>query len=215
MIDQPPIDNAVAFCRQNELMLESEGEQLLAAELTTRDYFRLLMAKGCVLDARRVLAHVLPKRHALWWGLLCAWEAARPRPPENVTEVLSGVGRFIADPTEARRRAVEELASLVRHDTSAYCLAMAAFLSGGSMSKPDQAVVLPKFFLTGRLVGVAVYLASVAREPLKFNQRLEHYIRLGLELSREPQPWARPVPIAPEFMSSGSDWTAALLGATS
>lgn len=186
------LNNAVAFCRHNDLMLETEGEQLLRPGLTTREYFQTLMAQGCVLDARRVLSHVLPKRHALWWGLLCVWEAC-PQPAENVREVLAGVAQFIFEPTEARRRTVEDLAELVRPTSSAYCLAMGAFLSGGSMSRPELPAVLPKPFLTGRLAGVAVYLAAVAREPLKYRQRLEQYIHLGLELARHAEPWRLPV----------------------
>jgi hypothetical protein len=189
------MNHAVEFCRHNDLMLTPEGEALLRPGLTAKEYFRLLMANNEVLDANRVLAHAMPKRHALWWGLLCVWDSLQPKAPENVAEVLSSVARFVAEPGEQQRRTVEELAGLVRADSSSYCLAMGAFLSGGSMSLPHLPTVLPKPFLTGRLVGVAVYLASVAHWPHKYKERLRNYLTLGLEVVRTPNPWSQPVAV--------------------
>jgi hypothetical protein len=191
MTNDTLMNNAVKFCRQNDLMLTPEGEALLLPGMTVKEYFRLLMAGNEVLDANRVLAHAMPKRHALWWGLLSVWDSLQPKAPENIAEVLGAVARFVAEPSEQQRRTVEELSGLVRADSSSYCLAMGAFLSSGSMSLPHLPTVLPKPFLTGRLVGVAVYLASVAHWPHKYKERLHHYIALGLDVVRNPDPWSQ------------------------
>lgn len=186
------LDNAQEFCRKNELWQEPESEELLRPGLAVKEYFRALMDRNCVMDANRVLAHAMPKRHALWWGLLCTWEALQPNVPENLAEVLGGVARFVVEPSEVRRREVEALAGLVRPETGSYCLAMGAFLSQGSMSEPHLPEVLPKSFLTGRLVGVAVYLAAVARKPLLYKDRLRNLLAIGLDVVRTPEPWIAP-----------------------
>jgi hypothetical protein len=205
MSSDPLARSALVFARSNELLLTPEGEERLNDRLSVRDYFALLMGEDCLADARRVLAHAMPKRRALWWGLLCAWEVYRPSVPENVEAVLRAVAEFIQLPSEANRRTVEALAELVRPQSPAHVLAMAVFLSGGSMIKAGAPEVLPKPFLTGRLVGVSVYLAAVAREPLKYRQRLAEYLALGLEIARGNNLWSAPT-ITPEgAMASRED----------
>ncbi|MGE3808548.1 MAG: hypothetical protein AB7K24_28110 [Gemmataceae bacterium] len=209
VLNQP----APGFCAANELMLTAAGEEALRPGLTVRAYFHELMQHENYADARRVLAHALPKRRALWWGLLCAWEAVRPCPPENVQEVLRAVARFVMEPGEEKRRQVEAISKLVRFESMANQLAQAAFLSTGSMTAPDLPEVFPQPFLTGRLVGVTVYLSSVLREPARYQQRLKEYIAVGLEVARVDQPWRVLAPFehAPVLESAGAGLAALAL----
>jgi hypothetical protein len=187
-------NNAAAFARGNELMLTSEGEAHLRPDLSVRDYFDVLRANRCLADARRVLAHALPKRRSLWWGLLCAWDVFRGRPAENAEAVLRGIGDFVCLPTETNRQALRGLVDLVRPQSPPHYLAHAAILSFGSLTDAPLPEVLPKPFLTGRLVGVSIYLASVAREQLKYESQLESYLDLGLEVARGTNLWTTATP---------------------
>src|SRR6516165_4334022 len=83
--------DAVAFCKQNRIHLQEQARSLLSAGVSTLDYFRALEEGGLYADARRILAHVLSRRRAIWWGCLCAWHVYRPQPPADVDRVLRSV----------------------------------------------------------------------------------------------------------------------------
>lgn len=184
--------NAVEFCKGYRIKLRPESEARLRPELTVAEFLDVLRASDSHADARRVLAHVLPKRHALWWGCLCAWEAYRPEPPADVLEILQAVTAFVQESTDDDRRRLYLLARAAGASTLAGSLAMAAFCSGGSHGQPELPAVPPRPYLTGRLVGVAVYLASVRREPARYKERLQQFLALGLEIACGENLWPAP-----------------------
>jgi hypothetical protein len=212
-VDSPPLGEITApaphigasdFCKYNEIQLGPPGRSLLAAGLTTDEYFDLLLANRCYADARRVLAHALPKRQALWWGCLCAWDVYRPQPPEAVNNVLQAVVRFVLEPTEDHRRATAARAQEIGPNTLAGCLAMAAFCSDGSLAPPGLPCVAPRPFLTGRLVGVAVYLASVLNDPARYKDHLRQYLAVGIEVSRGTNLWTEDGACEPVEAAAGA-----------
>jgi hypothetical protein len=187
------IRDAEEFCHALRLKLRPEGRALLRPGLQTVDYFAMLRDAGCLADARRVLAHALPRPRALWWGCLCAWEAFRPEPPQEVTGILQALTHYLQEPTDERRRALRVLGMQAGMGTLAGHLALAAFCSAGSLSKPGLPVVPPPLFATGRLVGVAVYLAAVKRDPARYRARLRQFLEVGLEVARGESLWPQPV----------------------
>lgn len=192
--EQTPPTVACELIEWGKIKLKPEGEQLLTTNLSVRDYFELLVEKDCLADARRVLAHSLPKRRALWWGVLAAYDAFRPTTPALLDNVLKAVTRFVTAPTEDQRRACGEVAKRTPPSSIAGCLATAAFFSAGSVAPQGLPPVAPKPFITGRLVGVAVYLASVTRDPAQYKQYLREYLRWGRAIAtgelRLPEPAA-------------------------
>lgn len=181
--------SAVDLCKFYQIKIKPAGQALLEASQTPREYFELLSASGHYADARRVLAHALPKRRALWWGCLCAWDVYGPEPPEIVSAVLQAVGGYVLDPREQLRRAAASLGKKARPNTLAGCLAMAAFFSGGSVSLPGLPHVAPKPFVTGRLVSVCVYLAAVLRDPARYKDHLRQYLDVGRALACGDHLW--------------------------
>jgi hypothetical protein len=206
--DRGPIDwemtlpvaakGAAAFCKYHQIDLQPEGRAMLRAGLSTKDYFATLWENGLLADARRVLANALPPRRSLWWGLLCAWNLYRPSPTAEVDEVLQAVVRFVLQPTEVHRRAAAASARAVELNSLAACLANAAFFSAGSMAPEGLPCVEPQPFITGRLVGVTVYLASVMQAPIaEYQNRLRQYLAVGLEIACGANLWPDCTPIEP------------------
>jgi hypothetical protein len=144
---------------------------------------------GLLPDARRILAQALTRRQALWWGAVCTWEALRPDPTPAADAALEAVVRFVQQPDEDQRRACWDKARAVGWATLPGTLAMAAFCSTGSLSLPGQPDVPPGPGITGRLVGAAVYLAAVQREPEHYRARLKQFLYLGREIAAVPTPW--------------------------
>lgn len=116
-------------------------------------------------------------------------EAFDSKPPAEVDEVLSSVLRLVIKPTEANRRATQETARKAGPNTLVGCLASAAFFSGGSVSLPGLPAVAPRPFVTGRLVGVAVYLAAVKLDAANYKHKLRRFLALGLEVARGNNLW--------------------------
>ena len=140
-----------------------------------------------------MLAHALPPPPC--GGACCAWEVFQTRPAENTGSPARGIADFVHLPSEQNRQALRELVDLVRPQSPPHFLGHAAILSCGSMTEPPLLPVAPKPFLTGRLVGVSIYLASVAREPLKYHARMNAYLDLGLDVARGTNLWATPAEV--------------------
>jgi hypothetical protein len=166
----------------------------LDGEITSPEFFERLMELDCLADARRVLAHALPKRRALWWGVLAAWDVHRQTPQAELPSVLAAVTAFIHEPTEDRRRACDEWRKRAPKNSIAGCLATAAFFSAGSVSLPGLPPVAPRPFVTGRLVGVAIYLAAVARSAPLYKQYQREYLRWGRDIASGRLLWPRVEP---------------------
>src|SRR5262245_28970205 len=58
-------------------------------------------------------------------------------------------------------------------------------------------VVAPRPWVTGRLVGVSVYLSAVIRDPAHYKDHLRRYLSVGAAVMRGCGPWA-PNPRLPE-----------------
>jgi hypothetical protein len=166
-----------------KIKLKPLAAELLTPELTSQAFFELLLKHDQLADARRILAHAMPKRRALWWGVLCMQDTFRSQPPADVTQLLRLVTQFVALPTDDTRRACGEFGKRFAPNTMAACLATAAMFSGGSVSPPGLPPVAPRPFVTGRLVGVCVYLASVTRDAAQYKQYMRAYLNMGRSIA--------------------------------
>lgn len=184
------IQPAWELCHDAGIRLSAEGQELLRAPLTTRQFFDLLMEHGCYADARRVLAHALPKRRALWWACACARDGYPPVPPPAVAEVLDLVYRYAEGGDESSRRRAGAFGMQFGPNDLTNCLALAAFFSGDNISRPDLPVVSPAPFITGRFVEVVVYLAAVGKDPACYRDHLRRYLEHGFRIALGPDPWA-------------------------
>ncbi len=177
------------LCREGRIKLGREAQTLLDDELTPQAYFQRLLAADHLPEARRVLAQSLPKQRALWWACLCAQDAYGNAMPTPVAEAIEGVLRFIQSPTEAHRREAERIGRSFPSSRLEACLAMAAFFSEGNISLPHLPPVYPRPYVTGRLVGVCVYLASVIRSPARYKAHLRQYLEIGTQIARGENLW--------------------------
>ena len=141
--------------------LSDAALKLLAPAHTPRQFFDALAVVPAIADdAIRFLAAALPKREAVWWGVLCVKDAL-PKPADPVAaKAVASAEAWAKEPSEANRRAAEAAANAAGYGTAAGSLAAAAFWSGGSLNPPHLPSVPPKAELTGVAVAGAVLLAS-------------------------------------------------------
>lgn len=179
---------AVDVCRL--FKLRPEARELLTADLTPKAYFEALLAADHLADARRLLAHTLRPESAVWWAILCLEHSRKEKGFDNDHEqaAFDAVGHWLVGPSETNRRAAESAGWKARPTTAAGILALAAFLSGGSISRPGLPTVLPARHVCGRLCGVVVYLASVRFDPGRYKQYLRQYLAIGADVAAGVNP---------------------------
>jgi hypothetical protein len=151
--------------------LSEPAAKLLTPQLTPRQFFDIIAANPALADdAIRFLAAALPKREAVWWGVLCVKDAI-PKPNPEAAKALAAAEAWVKEQSEANRRAAENAANAAGYGTPAGCIAAGAFWSGGSLSAPHLPPVPPKDELTGTAVAGAILLASIVAaagpEPAK------------------------------------------------
>lgn len=174
--------------------LSEAGRLLMSDGDTPQSFFGRLRDAGQLADARRLLAHCLPPRRAVWWASLCLQESLRHKPFINPLETAAyeAALKWLVEPTEEHRREAARAGWKAKPSTAGGNLAMAAFLSSGSMSKPGLPPVYPKPHLCGRLCGVVVYLASVRYDPAHYKAHLEQYLQIGHQVASGQLPLPTP-----------------------
>jgi hypothetical protein len=171
------------------LNLSRSARALLAVSDSPRAFLDRLRAQELDTDAVLVLPHLLPKRLAVWWGCLCAWSVARaggdnaPAGGRAQLRALRAAVRWVREPSEANRQLAVDRGQKVGMNTPAGCLALAAGWSGGSLSLPHLPVVPPPPELTARLVGAAVLLCAVVREPMQYQGRCRQFLLIGEDVA--------------------------------
>jgi len=182
----PEPARAAEVCKRYEP--RPEARRLLREDLSSEEYTALLVEQHREGDAVEFLAHELTARQAVWWGCLCAWEAARPDPRRPEPDSLAAAVRWVEDSGEDNRLRAEA-AGRADPDTPAGCVALAAARTGGSVAPPDCPVVPPGPFLPARTVSSAVRLAAAVAAPNNLAEKLRLYLRIGREVADGLLPW--------------------------
>ena len=159
--------------------------------MAPREFLNVLVEKQQFPDAVRFLAHVMPKREAVWWAWMCARRAAGEEPAPPVQASLQATEKWIKEPTEENRRAAMKAAEEADLKTAAGCAGLAAFFSAGSLAPPHAAVVEPGEFLAAKAVTGAVIFAAVGVEPEKSAEKFRNYIDQGVGVVNRIKLWGK------------------------
>ncbi len=162
---------------------------LLAEHPTPGGFFAALREAELYADALRFAAHYLPKRQAVWWGLLCVWETLRPAPTQTLALAMQAAMNWVCDPNDENRRATQAAAKAAGLATPAGQVALAAFLSGGSLAPVDMPEVQPRPFDTAQNVASAVLLASRKAGPPKTGDLQRLFIKLAGDVAARDVTW--------------------------
>jgi hypothetical protein len=168
--------------------LSDAAKKLLTPELTPRQYFDALAAVPALADdAIRFLAAALPKREAVWWGVLCVKDAI-PKPAPEGAKAVAAAEAWVREPSEPNRRTAEAAANAAGYGTPAGCVAAGAFWSGGSIAPASLPAVPPKDELTGVAISGAVLLASIVAAPSPEAAKAR-YLALGADVASGRSKW--------------------------
>lgn len=172
---------AAEICTRAQI--EEEAVALLRDGHSPADFLEVLVEKERLPDAIRFLAQALPPREAVRWAWKCAREFAPAGQKPETVAALDAAEKWLADPSDANRRAAMEAAEKAR-ETAPGLVGAAAFFSEGSIAPPDRDPVPPPAGVAGAIAGGAVLLAAVKAEPAKAAENYRLSLNLGRELAQ-------------------------------
>lgn len=173
--------------------LSEPARRLLHSGQSVSAFQALLKQHRLHDDAVRFGACLLPKREAVWWGCLCAWQVYRPKPPDKESKALQATVRWVDDPSEEKRRALDAEKDSAGMETPAGALAAAAFLSGGSLTPTGMPTVAPDPSLTAKLVGSTVLLVSTRIPGDQCEEILSHFLDLANDIAEGKLSWSQDI----------------------
>lgn len=187
-----PVKAPLAMEAARGCELTPAAQSLLTKDIKIPQYLAQLARNNLWIDALHFAPFGLPRKEAVWWACLCLWQHYRPTPEPNVDACLKAVVDWIREPTEAHRRTAQQAGHDAGSATPAGNLALAVFLSEGSISLPGRPEVPANPKHMPHLLGQAVLLA-VRQTP--HDLAVAHqtdYVRLAMELlaGRWPKPAA-------------------------
>jgi hypothetical protein len=174
--------NAADLCERIDL--SDEARSLLSEYLTPLEFMALLVEKQKFGDAIRILAHLLPKRVAVWWACRCARQAAGDQLPSRLESAVKAAETWATELNEETRYAAFAQANNAGLGTSAGCAAMAAFASAGSLASAGEPVVPPPEGLAAQLIAGSVLIAA-GQNPLDMVNQIRTFLEEGRRLYEE------------------------------
>jgi Family of unknown function (DUF6931) len=172
--------SAIEICRRFEL--SDESQLFLTDDILPADFVRILLDHQKHHDAVRFLAHLLPKREAVWWACQCARQAAGTDPRPAVIDAIKAAETWVSELNDDTRRAAFPAATAAGLATAAGCAAMGAFASEGSLAPPNAPEVPPGEYLTAQMVAGSVIIAAADDTPEKMVAKYRLYVEQGLTL---------------------------------
>ena len=172
---------AAEFCKEQELELAEAAAALLDDKQSPIEFVDVLTEEALFADAVRVLAHLLPKREAVWWASRCVRDSCGDGLAADQAAALDAAERWVAEPNETNRRAAESAAEAAGNEGSASMVALAAFWGGGSLAPPDLPEVTPDARLTGKGIVGALMLAAHA-DPQHAADNFRTFLDKGREI---------------------------------
>jgi hypothetical protein len=173
------------------------GNAGAGADAGSRGLVDALIAEGRLQEGAAFLAHALPRREGTWWAWLCARTAAGEEPQAAVAATLEATRHWIAEPTDAHRRAAFAYAEQAGLGTAVGFAAIAAFLSGESVAPPNVPPVPPGEWDAAKAVAATVIMAAAESRPDDADGAMREFLQQGLELADRVRLWQPATESAP------------------
>jgi hypothetical protein len=124
------------------------------------EFARRLLASRRPSQSILFLAHLLPRREAVWWARQCVCAILGTSAQD---EALRAAEAWVRAPEEPNRRAALDLGKAANRRSPSTWLALAAGSSGGSRSAPEQKPTPPQPSACARAANAAIILAISAQ----------------------------------------------------
>jgi len=144
------------------------------------DYTQTALSSPRPTDAIIFLAHLLPRREAVWWAIQCV-RAMLGSDADD--EALRAADAWVRAPEDDNRRAALAAWNAGGQRAATTWLAFAARWSGGSVTPPNQDPMPAPPAACAQGVHTAVILAACAGDPLCVVDRLKACAEAGIRFA--------------------------------
>ncbi len=210
-VHQPPVPPLPSIARQlikvstataaevaRSYRLKPSGRDLLANGLTPLQYLDRAVEKPANhLDAVDFLARALPRREAVWWASLCLWLTTEGKPTPAAGDLLVAAVRWVLEPGDPRRVAVQDLLTAVEPTSAAGFLGNAVAQTGPTSPYAGAPLFDPEPTASADNVANCLHMAAVQGDATKVMPRYQDFVALGIGIARGKHPWVRPKPRSP------------------
>ncbi len=170
--------------------VSDDAKALLQDDLSPSKYINLLSEKGLYKDAIQFLAHGLPVAVALQWASACVNEFQPPEPTAKAKASLAAADTWIKSPNDAARWEAKQAADDGEMSSPADCLAMAVFLSDGSITPPEAPPTPAPPHAGQKLVAGSILIAVVSHAPEKATEKYRRALDIGRDMVKSAGPTA-------------------------
>jgi hypothetical protein len=161
----------------------SEGARALILEDSTPSaYLGSLEKQELYQDAIRFLAHKLPAEAGVKWAAACLRDLRAPESKDRTDEPLDAAEQWIKAPGDTTRWAAKDAADKTKTTGPSHLVAMAVFMSGGSVSPPGGPETPPPPYAAQKMIAGSVVVAVVSHEPQKATERYKRALAMGKEM---------------------------------
>ena len=160
------------------------------------DYTQAALSSPRPTDAIIFLAHLLPRREAVWWAIRCVRAMLGSTADDGA---LRAADAWVRAPEDDNRRAALAAFDACNQRAATTWLAFAAGWSGGSVTPPDKDPMPAPSAACAQAVHTAVILAACAGDPLGVVDRLKACAEAGIRFAEGDDVEVRtPAPAAPK-----------------
>jgi hypothetical protein len=168
-------------------MSDSAGVSPAASALvqdgsTPASYLDSLEKQELYQDAIRFLAQKLPTDVGVKWASSCIKELSSPESKKEKDEPLEAADQWVKAQGDPTRYAAKDAADKAKNPGPSKLVAMAVFMSGGSMAPPGTPQAPPPPNVAQKMVAGAILIVVVSHEPQKATDRYKQALKMGKAL---------------------------------
>jgi hypothetical protein len=142
-------------------------------------YLDALERKSLYQDAIRFLAIKLEARRAIEWAHETVKELQAPEKNREQSASFAATGDWLKTPTDETRRQARKAADESGMSAPEDLVAMAVFLSGGSVAPPGAPETPAPQYTSQKMAAGGILLAVVAHAPERAEERYRKALQLG------------------------------------
>jgi hypothetical protein len=163
--------------------LSTGGYSLLREDSTDATLLDSLERDSLHDDAVRFLAMKLSPADGIKWALQCARELQPAERRDRQKETLEAADKWAAAPSDTTRWDTKNTSDRVKAESPASVIAMAVYMSGGSLAPPGSPTADPPPLVAQKLVMAAVQISVYSDDMQHLKDRYQRALVMGRKLA--------------------------------
>ena len=163
-------------------ILSHAGYSLLREDSTDATFLDSLDRDSLHEDGVRFLAIKLSAADGVKWALQCARELQPAEKVNSQRETLESADKWVQAPSDTTRWDAKDTADRLKAEPPASLIAMAVYMSGGSLTPPGSPPSEPPPLLAQKMVMAAVQVAVLSDDLQHLKERYQRALAMGRKL---------------------------------